>query len=630
MTPVFHVPLALEAPTFLADGAAAASSRSAALSVSVSFNAGDHLARHPHVHDLIRQGEFSTAEDHWLTFGQREGMVGQYILQPNPDFIDYCMQMDAPEIAAPGLVIVAGYGGPDDPLLGSLLLQSERAFDLLLLAEEGRWVQAGEAAAAQGLADRLLAVVEPGDIEDRVRALAEARPLDRFVFLDPGVQLIPDAVRLVSRASPELMEGAEVVYFDEGIIDEAGRRLSFRKPEWSPVYFLASAYACGFVLFAGEFLTSALAETVEDVPLPFSLMVSALRAEADVRRAAQVVSWSGPDRLAPASEKALAGLKRLVAQMQGELAPHLTLHPPSDRLYLSRPALSRPEPISIVIPTADRKSQVFGVKFNLLDRCIESLSQHDPNTPKEFVIVHNDDMPDARRRELMECGHKLVLFEPTDFNFSAKVNLGAQAASHETLLILNDDVQAIGDWLADCAAWLETPGVAAVGPKLLYPDFTLQHGGCGFFKGIPYHPFHRAPAAGLGVYAGQADTVREMAAVTAACLLTTRTWFERVGGFDEELFDLYNDADFCLRLREAGGAVLYTGRQALLHLESVSLEPSRVHGRQLELFRSKWGTGWELDPYYNLEISRWTPFRWDGTAVAGVPSWAEAGGPPPS
>ena len=58
--------------------------------------------------------------------------------------------------------------------------------------------------------------------------------------------------------------------------------------------------------------------------------------------------------------------------------------------------------------------------------------------------------------------------------------------------------------------------------------------------------------------------------VTAACLMTSKAAFERVGGLSEEYAVAYNDVDFCLKLRAAGFLVVYDANAVLYHYESFS------------------------------------------------------------
>ena len=87
------------------------------------------------------------------------------------------------------------------------------------------------------------------------------------------------------------------------------------------------------------------------------------------------------------------------------------------------------------------------------------------------------------------------------------------------LLFLNNDTEIIeGDWLTVMAAHVQRPEVGAVGPRLLYPDNTVQHAGIvvgvGGIAGLAFRGF---PAESPGV-SRQLQTTRNYSAVTGACL----------------------------------------------------------------------------------------------------------------
>ncbi len=63
---------------------------------------------------------------------------------------------------------------------------------------------------------------------------------------------------------------------------------------------------------------------------------------------------------------------------------------------------------------------------------------------------------------------------------------------------------------------------------------------------------------------------REVAGVTAACMLTPMSVFDAVGGFTTLLPGNYNDVDYCMKLRMAGWSIVYEPAAVLYHFESQS------------------------------------------------------------
>ena len=97
--------------------------------------------------------------------------------------------------------------------------------------------------------------------------------------------------------------------------------------------------------------------------------------------------------------------------------------------------------------------------------------------------------------------------------------------------------------------------------------------------------------------------MRNVSAVTAACMMVPRRVFDEVGGFDERLQVALNDVDLCLRLRQRGYLVIYTPLAHLYHYESGTR--GRLHPpKDEQLVWSRWGDVIRAgDPYYNANLT---------------------------
>jgi GT2 family glycosyltransferase len=183
-------------------------------------------------------------------------------------------------------------------------------------------------------------------------------------------------------------------------------------------------------------------------------------------------------------------------------------------------------------------------------------------------------------------------------------NLAAREAKGEVLLFLNNDIEVVApNWIEAMLEHAQRPEVGAVGAKLVYPDGTVQHAGVVVgIGGFADHAFRHLDGGAPG-YLHLASLVRDVSAVTGACMMVRRQVFESLGGFDERLRVAFNDVDFCLRLGERGLGVVYTPHAVLTHHESASR--GALHPRSEYLFmRRRWG---ELvargDPFYNPNLT---------------------------
>ncbi|MBE0698586.1 MAG: glycosyltransferase [Anaerolineaceae bacterium] len=109
-----------------------------------------------------------------------------------------------------------------------------------------------------------------------------------------------------------------------------------------------------------------------------------------------------------------------------------------------------------------------------------------------------------------------------------------------------------------------------MGPKLIYPDRTIQHAGIVMgMTGHAYHLYAGAFLPGESLFLSP-DIYRNVSAVTGACMLIRKDVFEHVGGFDERLKLIFNDVELCQRVRQAGYCIVYTPSAALIHYEGRS------------------------------------------------------------
>ncbi|OGO57848.1 MAG: hypothetical protein A2V85_15410 [Chloroflexi bacterium RBG_16_72_14] len=101
------------------------------------------------------------------------------------------------------------------------------------------------------------------------------------------------------------------------------------------------------------------------------------------------------------------------------------------------------------------------------------------------------------------------------------------------------------------------------------PDLTLQHRAVAFVTqdGLP---LARNIGGGEDPLGPEASEAREVQAATAACLLVRRAALDDVGGFELGYDYGMEDVDLCLKLREAGGRIVYEPQATFWHHESAT------------------------------------------------------------
>lgn len=256
--------------------------------------------------------------------------------------------------------------------------------------------------------------------------------------------------------------------------------------------------------------------------------------------------------------------------------------------------------VSIVIPSKDNPK--------VLERCLKSIAHWTLDLTYEIIVVDNGSNDDNKKEieKLQKDYDFCYIYTPMEFNFSRMCNRGAHQAKYDLLLFLNDDCEVRGSkWLSHMAGLAAVKSTGAVGAKLYYPESKrIQH--CGIYN-IHLGPVHKLQfKEDIRPYYDRRNLdVRNVLAVTAACLMIRKSVFEKINGFDEKLQVAFNDVDLCYKLYEAGYDNVIDNEIHLWHHESLSrgsdespAKLKRLMEEKQKLYR-KHHILWEDDPYYH-------------------------------
>ncbi len=200
----------------------------------------------------------------------------------------------------------------------------------------------------------------------------------------------------------------------------------------------------------------------------------------------------------------------------------------------------------------------------LLLACLESLRGVDA----EIVVLDNaseDGSADAVRAAFPDVR---VIEQRHRAGFGANHNTVIRATTGRYVFILNEDTTS-GDWgFERMVAHLDAnPRVAALGPRLVYPDGREQSSAWRF-------PSPGAAALGLltlgraGILQSGGGATRDVDWAMAAALLVRREALDEVGIFDEDIFIYSEETDLCRRLRDAGWRTQFFPSVTVVHHES--------------------------------------------------------------
>ncbi|MGH3111886.1 MAG: glycosyltransferase family 2 protein, partial [Gaiellaceae bacterium] len=228
--------------------------------------------------------------------------------------------------------------------------------------------------------------------------------------------------------------------------------------------------------------------------------------------------------------------------------------------------------------------------------CLASLYERTSGVSFEVVVVDNASGDGTEEMVREEFPQARLFPLPDNIGFGQAVNLAAEQARGDYLLLLNPDTVVHAGMVEELVAFAGSlPGQAICGGRTLRPDGRLDPGSCwgaptlwslfcfATMLSTAFKGSRLFDPESLGGW--KRDSVRDVGIVTGCLLLAPRSLWLELGGFDPRFFMYGEDADLALRAARAGVRRVITPRAVVTHEVGVSSEtrPDKL----LLLFRGK-------------------------------------------
>ena len=240
--------------------------------------------------------------------------------------------------------------------------------------------------------------------------------------------------------------------------------------------------------------------------------------------------------------------------------------------------MSRPDVSVSIVNTSNRE---------LLLACLESL-EADPDRRTEVEVIVLDNASEDGSAEAVRERFPQVRLIAQDYRagFGANHNTVIRASDGRYVYVLNEDTTSQPGSFDRMVAYLdEHPEVAALGPRVVYPDGRHQASAWRF-------PTPASAALGAltlgraGVVQSGGDEIRPVDWAMACALLVRRSALDDVGLFDERFFIYSEETDLCYRLAAAGYETVYFPQVTVAH--HVAQTSAKVPERRInEFWRSR-------------------------------------------
>lgn len=263
------------------------------------------------------------------------------------------------------------------------------------------------------------------------------------------------------------------------------------------------------------------------------------------------------------------------------------------RKQKKQPTKSKPT-IDIVVVT--------GGRFDMLEKCLESLKRENEITPLNIFLIDNASPAEERiaNEHLFSPAENFKTKRLTqEGGFAAISNEGARMGSAPFIMFLSDDVELQEGAVRTVLDTFNDKTVGIVGIKLLFPITStqpnrpagkVQHVGMALnIRGDAEHPL-----LGWSPDHPKVNINRDVISTTGACLTIRRELFSKVHGFDPVYgLGTWEDVDLCMKVRSAGFRVYVNTHAVGYHYTGATAEKKRrpfpiQHNKMI--FQSKWAS----------------------------------------
>lgn len=219
--------------------------------------------------------------------------------------------------------------------------------------------------------------------------------------------------------------------------------------------------------------------------------------------------------------------------------------------------------VSIIIINYNQK--------DLTTECVHSIKEH-IKYPHEIIIVNNSG------EDLSHLKHKAIILPSANMGYSHANNLGVKHSKGEYVLFLNADTVVRNDFMERLINDIKDMDFGAVGLKMFNTDGTFQ---LSFWKENTFknernnkkaeQKFKDRDKEFIDYLDNEYSQIKEVDWVSGAAMMVRKDKFSDIGGFDEDFFLFYEDADLCKRLSETGNKVFFYPYSYILHYKGENI-----------------------------------------------------------
>jgi GT2 family glycosyltransferase len=205
----------------------------------------------------------------------------------------------------------------------------------------------------------------------------------------------------------------------------------------------------------------------------------------------------------------------------------------------------------------------------ITQKCVQTINKFLDNP--EIIVVDNGSTDDTVKIVSKEKNVKIIE-NRANLGFSKANNIGLKYASNELVLFMNSDIELKDDSINKLIKYFETKdNIGIIGPKFLNPDLTTQASVFPRQTALnAFKEFWLNQKESYSKYVPNSKKPIKVWSISGGCILTSKSFFKSIGGWNEKYFFYFEDMDLCRKINQVGKDVMFFPECQIIHRHGAS------------------------------------------------------------
>ena len=237
-----------------------------------------------------------------------------------------------------------------------------------------------------------------------------------------------------------------------------------------------------------------------------------------------------------------------------------------------------------------------------LDKCLTSLGHRLNSNDYEVIVIDNASIDGSAEMVHDHFPSVKLVVNSTNTGYAAGNNLGIRMAQANHILLMNSDIEVIGNAPEVMADFLDRNGsYGAVSTRMIQVDGSVQRSCTKFPTLLTLFLFdidlnrplrHTPPVQDYLMKKCNYLTSMDVEQPPAAFFMITRETAISVGLLDEQFFLFFNDVDYCKRIAKSGYRIRYLAEAMVIHHGGKSVAKEASYRTQWYIARYRYYKKW--------------------------------------